>query len=152
MTSCLVEKALLASMVVRRHGVCTHLRTDRGPLLFTGTLNPSGVSAAVCSASSPSTDFLQDWDLDTGSIFSLSFVTLVTCFGSLTCCKTRPQPVFSVLAKGRSRSLSVMKPCCGLIASSPRPELFRCSLANLSQALQDFMSPWHGSTSADLWS
>lgn len=114
--------------------------------------NPSGVSAAVCSASSPSTDFLQDWDLDTGSIFSLSFVTLVTCFGSLTCCKTRPQPVFSVLAKGRSRSLSVMKPCCGLIASSPRPELFRCSLANLSQALQDFMSPWHGSTSADLWS
>lgn len=40
--------------------------------------------------------------------FSHFFVAFVTCFGSLSCCKTSPQPIFSVLDERRRFSSKML--------------------------------------------
>ncbi len=40
---------------------------------------------------------------------SHSFVALAVCFGSLSCWKTHPRPIFSVLAEGRRFSSNILR-------------------------------------------
>lgn len=152
-----MEKALLASTVVRRHRVCTHLR-----IVVHSSLQELWMCLGCCLlgficlhrffytteiwtlAPSLATPLLPWWHVlaqrraarlvhNPSSVFWLKEGVGPSVWWSHAVALAEKQQTYSIFSEAFS-------------------ELFRCSLANLSQALQDFMSPWHSVTSADLWS
>ncbi|XP_073493342.1 aspartate dehydrogenase domain-containing protein isoform X2 [Phyllobates terribilis] len=55
---------------------------------------------------------------------SHSFVALAVCFGSLSCWKTQPRPIFNVLAEGRRLSLRILR-AADLIVEVAHPSITR---------------------------
>ena len=100
-------QAQRSDFVVVFQQVCTDIGWDFGPLL-SKSLKLRGCRLATRSFSSlhrfsmgfRSGDWLGHSRTFICFFFSHSFVALAICFGSLSCWKTHPQPIFSALTEG----------------------------------------------------
>ncbi|MED6266601.1 hypothetical protein CHARACLAT_003732 [Characodon lateralis] len=86
----------------------THCSSDFGPLLHTDLLQILQVlGRSLCNMDFQSGDWLGHSRTLRYFLQSHSVVALAVCFGSLSCRKTQPQPIFNALSEG-TRLLAVL--------------------------------------------
>ncbi|MED6241448.1 hypothetical protein ATANTOWER_014860 [Ataeniobius toweri] len=83
------------------HQVCTNCSRDFGSFLHTDLLQISQVSLQRFSIGFSSGDWLGLSRTLICFLRSQSLVILAVCFGSLSCWKTQPRPIFNALTEGR---------------------------------------------------
>ncbi len=135
MTQYMVQKALMAITEVRRLlQLVTRFAHISGGILVHSSLQILSKSLRFLDCLLETQSFsaihifsmglrFGDW---LGFFLSHSFVALAVCFGSLSCWKTHPRPIFSVLAEGRRFLSNILRytarplvPQCGEVVLYP---------------------------------